>query len=96
VAIMGGIQDNRADPQGLLVLREYASAAVAAGQRGPRQQRVVFSLDLTSADGLFSARKFLINPDDLVIATESPINDVLTVSNIIGNFFGVFSAASRL
>jgi len=96
VAIMGGIQDNRADPQGLLVLREYASAAVAAGQRGPRQTRVVFSLDLTSADGLFSARKFQINPDDLVIATESPINDVLTVSNIIGNFFGVFSAASRI
>ena len=96
VAIMGGLQDSKADPQGLLVMREYAGSAVAAGQRGPRQTRVVFSLDLTSADGLFSARKFQINPDDLVIATESPINDVLTVSNIIGNFFGVFSAASRI
>ena len=96
VAIMGGIQDNRADPQGLLILREYATSALVAGQRGPRQTRVVFSLDLTSADGLFSARQFQINPDDLIIATESPINDVLTVSNIIGNFFGVFSAASRI
>jgi len=93
VSIMGGLQDNRADPQGLLVLREYSAAAVAPGQRGPRQTRVVFSLDLTSADGLFSARKFQINPDDLVMVTESPINDALTVSNIIGNFFGVFSAA---
>ena len=96
VSIMGGLQDSKADPKGLLVLREYDSSAVAPGQRGPRQTRVVFSLDLTSADGLFSARKFQINPDDLVMVTESPINDVLTVSNIIGNFFGVFSAAKSL
>ena len=96
VSIMGGLQDNRADPQGLLILREYRASAVAADQRGPRQTRVVFSLDLTSADGLFSARQFQINPDDLVMVTESPINDVLTISNIFGNFFGVFSAASSL
>jgi polysaccharide biosynthesis/export protein len=96
VSITGGIQDSRADPQGLLVLREYPAEALAPGQRGPRHQRVVFTLDLTSADGLFSARKFQINPDDLVIATESPINDALTVSNIIGNFFGVFSRAGVL
>ena len=96
VSIMGGLQDNKADPQGLLILREYAPSALAAGQRGPRQTRVVFSLDLTTADGLFSARQFQINPDDLVMVTESPINDALTVSNIFGNFFGVFSAASSL
>lgn len=94
VAIMGGLQDNKADPKGLLVLREYAASDISAGLRGPRKTRVVFSLDLTTADGLFSARKFQINPDDLVMVTESPINDVLTVSNIIGNFFGVFSAAN--
>ena len=96
VSIMGGLQDNKADPKGLLVLREYAPSAVAAGQRGPRQTRVVFSLDLTSADGIFSARKFQINPDDLVMATESPINDVLTVSNIVGNFVGVFNTTSNI
>ncbi|MDE4175204.1 polysaccharide biosynthesis/export family protein [Phaeobacter sp. PT47_59] len=91
MSVAGGFQDSRADPEGLLILREYPASAVAPGQRGPRQTRVVFTLDLTSADGLFSARKFEINPGDLVIATESPINDALTVSNIIGNFFGVFS-----
>jgi len=96
ISISGGFQDNRADPQGLLVLREYPPSAIAPGERGPRQQRVVFSLDLTSADGLFSARSFQINPGDLLIATESPINDALTISNLIGNFFGVFSQAGVL
>jgi polysaccharide export outer membrane protein len=96
MSISGGFQDGRADPQGLLVLREYGPEAVAPGVRGPRQTRVVFTLDLTSADGLFSARQFQINPGDLVIATESPINDALTISNIIGNFFGVFSRAGLL
>ena len=96
VSIMGGFQDNKADPQGLLILREYASSATRSGVRGPRQARVVFTVDLTSADGLFSARKFQINPNDLVMATESPINDALTVSNVIGNFFGVFSRAGAI
>lgn len=96
VAVMGGINDARADPQGLLILREYPGSAISSGVRGPRKTRVVFSVDLTSADGLFSARKFQINTDDLLVATESPVNDALTISNIIGNFFGVFSAAGVL
>jgi polysaccharide biosynthesis/export protein len=96
VAIMGGFQDAKADPKGLLVLREYPVSATRAGVRGPQQTRVVFTLDLTTADGLFSARRFQINPDDLVMATESPINDALTISNVIGNFFGVFSRAGVL
>ncbi len=96
VSIMGGFQDAKADPKGLLILREYPASASRAGVRGPRQSRVVFTLDLTTADGLFSARRFRINPQDLVMATESPINDALTVSNVIGNFFGVFSRAGNI
>ncbi len=96
LSIVGGVTDTRADPQGLLILREYAASAVAPGQIGPRQMRVVFTVDLTSADGLFSARKFQINPEDLVMATESPINDVNTIFNLVGNAFGVFSAAGSL
>ncbi|WP_417679669.1 polysaccharide biosynthesis/export family protein [Pseudodonghicola sp.] len=96
VSIMGGVNDGKADPQGLLILREYPASAMRPGTRGPRQQRVVFTLNLTSADGLFSARKFQIQPGDLVVATESPINDALTISNIVGNFFGVFSRAGNV
>ena len=96
VSIMGGLQDSKADPQGLLILREYAPSAIRTGVRGPRQTRVVFTVDLTSADGLFSARRFQIHPDDLVMVTESPINDALTISNVVGNFFGVFSRAGAI
>lgn len=96
VSIMGGLQDNKADPKGLLILREYSASATRAGVRGPQQTRVVFSIDLTSADGLFSARQFRVNPDDLVMATESPVNDAVTVSNIFGNFFGVFNATGAI
>lgn len=96
VSVMGGINDSKADPQGLLILREYPVSALRAGVRGPRQARVVFTVDLTRADGLFSARRFVINSGDLVVATESPVNDALTISNIVGNIFGVFSRASSL
>lgn len=96
VSIMGGLQDSKADPKGLLILREYPAGAVSAGVRGPRQSRVVFTVDLTTADGLFSARNFEINPGDLLVATESPIKDALTISNIVGNIFGVFSRGSNL
>jgi len=47
-------------------------------------------------DGLFSARNFRVNPDDLIMATESPINDANTIANLVGNFLGVFAAGGRL
>ena len=46
-------------------------------------QRVVFTLDLTSADGLFSAGNFQIMPDDLVYATESPIGAARTIFGLL-------------
>ena len=96
VSIIGGVDSRTADPRGLLILREYPGSAVSPGVRGPRNTRVVFSVDLTNFDGLFSARNFPVNSGDVVIATESPINDVLTISQIFGQFFGVFNAANSL
>ncbi|MQQ09550.1 polysaccharide export protein [Epibacterium sp. SM1979] len=96
ISVAGGLSDRNADPQGILILREYPDSAVAPGTRGPRKKRVVFSLDLTTADGLFSARQFEIQPQDLVIATEAPITDVLTVSSIFGNFVGVFNTTANI
>lgn len=96
LSVVGGVTDTKADPQGLLIFREYPSSAVRPGVRGPRLTRVVFTINLNDADGLFSARKFQINPNDLIMATESPINDVNTIFNLIGNAFGVFSAAGAI
>lgn len=90
VSLMGGIADSRADPKGVLVLREYPASAVREdAAQGPGQDRVVFVLDLTSADGLFSAGKFHIEPRDLVYATESPLTNARTVLGLIGAAFGV-------
>ena len=90
VSLMGGLSDTRANPEGVLVLREYGSKAVrSGGKKGPTQQRVVFTMDLTTADGLFSAGKFEIMPKDVVYATESPVNNVRTIFGLIGSTLGV-------
>lgn len=93
VSIIGGVQDTRADPQGVLILREYPASALSAGVRGPRKQRVVFGLDLTTADGLFSARNFQVMPRDLVYVTESPVTKTQTIFGLVGSVFGL---AARL
>lgn len=79
LSMVGGIDDSRADPQGVLILREYPASVVADGTSGPSKEQVVFTLDLTTADGLFAARKFQINPNDTVLATESPVRALQTI-----------------
>lgn len=89
LAIVGGVAEARADPQGILILREYPASMVRLDGSGPPQTRVVFTLDLTSADGLFSARNFAIMPGDLVYATESPVTAARTILGLIGTSLGV-------
>ncbi len=95
VTLMGGVSDTRANIKGILILREYSPRAVRAdGLNGPTNQRVVFTMDLSSADGLFSAGQFYVNPKDVIYATESPINSVRTVLGLVGSVFGVANVAS--
>ncbi len=82
MAIVGGVSDDRANPQGILIMREYDMAAVRDDQTGPPKDRVVFTIDLTSADGLFSAGNFALQGGDLVYATESALGPTLTLFNI--------------
>ena len=111
ISMIGGINDQRGNPQGILILREYAPGAVrppvaaaatgpdrvlVANPAGPRRARVVFTLDLTTADGLFSARNFLIRPGDLVLATESRVTSTETILGLIGRGFGVVRTATTI
>lgn len=85
ISLVSGVDANRGNPRGVLVLREYPVSALRAGGRGgPEKERTVFTLDLTTADGLFSARKFAINPGDVVLVTESPVNALRTILSLIG------------
>ncbi|HBZ43390.1 MAG TPA: polysaccharide biosynthesis protein [Maritimibacter sp.] len=73
MARLGGLLDVRADPTGILILRDYPPGTVTRnGVKGPTQAQVIFVLDITTADGVFAARKFEIQPGDTVMATESP------------------------
>ncbi|MDT8327309.1 MAG: polysaccharide biosynthesis/export family protein [Roseovarius sp.] len=96
ISAMGGLSASRANPKGLLVLREYKPSDVKLGADTPDMQQVIFSLDLTSADGLFAARQFNINPDDTLLATESPVTRVQTILGLFGTVVGAGATANNL
>lgn len=89
ISLMGGLSDSRADPKGVLVLREYDHRHVRLDGSGPNLPQVIFAFDLTSADGLFAAKQFQINPDDTVLATESPVTKAQTIFGLVGSTFGL-------
>jgi polysaccharide export outer membrane protein len=96
LSIIGGVADNRGNPQGILVLRTYPASAVRVDGTGPTHQRVVFTMDLTSADGLFSAGEFPIRSGDLVYATESPVTAAQTILSILGSSVGILQDVSAV
>lgn len=83
MSLIGGLDDTRANPKGVLVLREYSAKQVRTDGSGPSQRDVAFVFDVTSGEGLFAARKFQINPKDTVIVTESPVVSVRTVFGLL-------------
>ncbi len=95
LAIVGGLSDNRADLEGVLILREYPASALRGDDSGPQKDQVVFTFDLTSAEGLFAARNFGVNPDDVVIATESPITSARTILGLVGSVVGIGNAVNN-
>jgi len=89
LAFIGGVNAGSANPEGILVLREYASGAVADGIDGPPKERVVFTIDLTTADGLFSAGNFMLEGDDLIYGTESALGPALTLFGLTNTIVSV-------
>ncbi len=92
MSIVGGLSNSRANPKGVLVLRDYNEKQLRP--TGPTMQQVVFTFDLTSADGLFAARTFEVNPGDTVLATESPVTAVRTITGILGSLVGLGTTIS--
>lgn len=89
----GGLLDARADIRAVLVLRSYAPRALRQDGSGPDRPQVVFAFDLSSGDGLFAARSFTVQPDDVVLATESPLP---AAGSILGLFGATLGLAERL
>jgi len=89
VTLIGGLSPGRADPRGVLILREYDRSQLRRDGRGPDRDRVIYVVDLTTSDGLFSARNLEIIDNDLVLVTESPVSDARTIFGLIGQTFGL-------
>jgi len=95
ISMMGGVNDARADLEGILILRSYPNGRFGkVGQ--PPTSRVVFAFDLTSADGLFSANEFPVMPGDVVLATQSPVTTIERVFSLFGGAFGLARSAQSI
>lgn len=92
MSISGGLVDGRADPKGVLILREYAAQAVRSDMSGPPKSKVVFSFDLTNAEALFAAREFTVLPGDTVLVSESPLPVAQSILSLFGSTIGIRNA----
>ena len=95
ISLIGGLAPERANAQGVLILRRYAEDSVRADGSGPAHARTIFTIDLTSADGLFSAGQFRIRPNDLIYVTESPLLATRNIFALIGSVFGLTGQISN-
>ncbi|MEM1431480.1 MAG: polysaccharide biosynthesis/export family protein [Pseudomonadota bacterium] len=89
MSLMGGVNERRGNLRGILVLREYPSQFVRTDLTGPSNERAIFAIDLSTADGLFSAGAFRILPGDTVLATESVLTSAEGFAVLIGTFVGL-------
>ncbi len=89
LSLMGGVNERRANLRGILVLRDYPRSAVRADNTGPDDERVIFTIDMTRADGLFSAGQFRIQPGDTVMPTESVLTTAEAALVLVGSFVGL-------
>jgi polysaccharide export outer membrane protein len=78
----GGIQDQRADPSGLYVLRYEPSAMVAAYPAAAPDLAsrplvpVAYHLDMRDPKALFSARRFVMRDKDILFVSNAPLTEV--------------------
>lgn len=89
LSMMGGLNEARADAKGILILRDYPADAVRADGSGPPKERMILAIDMTTADGLFSAAEVVVQNRDLVLVTESPLGSSATVLGLVNSILGI-------
>jgi polysaccharide biosynthesis/export protein len=99
LAAAGGLDGRAADPTGVFIFRRESAevARAVSGQPdfvGP--QRVAYVLDFTRAEGLLSAREFVIREEDTLYITEAPIASWSRVIGIAGAAVGFGSSVAVL
>jgi len=90
VAKTGGLQDNRADPRGVYLLRYeprevvQALRGTPASASGPALVRVVYRLDLTQAQSYFLAQRFGMRDRDIIYVSSAPTNELQKFLQLVG------------
>lgn len=103
LAEVGGLNTRISDPTGVFVFRnetQEISRAVLDNQDLMGPQRMVYVVNLTEANGLFTARDFLVRDGDTIYVTEAPfVAFSKLLSSILQGFnfgFAFESVASRI
>ena len=93
LSLIGGLNESRADAKGILILRDYPASALRSDGSGPTKQRTIFVIDLTTADGLFSAGEFTVQAKDVVLIAESRLTTTNAILGMLGAVVGISRTA---
>ena len=99
MAQVGGLSPALADPTGIFVFRDEPATvanAVLDRQDLMGEQRMVYVLDLTSPNGVFTARDFSIRDGDTIYVTEAPYTQFSKVLSAIVTPLGTAASVEAL
>mgnify|MGYP001822572257 CR=1 FL=1 len=101
LAQLGGLNATTADPTGVIVFRNEPDAianAVLGRTDLLGAQRMIYVLDLTEPNGMFTARDFLIRDGDTIYVTEAPFvkwdRTIAAVNGTLGGVSGLANTAT--
>jgi polysaccharide biosynthesis/export protein len=101
LAQLGGLNATTADPTGVFVFRNEPDAisnAVLGRTDLLGAQRMIYVLDLTEPNGMFTARDFLIRDGDTIYVTEAPFvkwdRTIAAVNGTLGGVSGLANTAT--
>jgi len=95
---IGGLQDQRANPQGVFIFRYedrkalIPNAAQKAPQTADGKVPVIYKVNLHDPASFFIAQNFVIKDKDLLYVTNAPIADLQKFTNLLSSI--VFPAVS--
>lgn len=92
MSMTGGADELRANPAAIFILRSYGANAVRAEGAGPPKRDMIFTFDLTGADGIFAAGQFQLQDQDVVVVSESPVTAARTVFALLASLIAVNAA----
>ena len=102
IAKAGGLQDQRADPEGVFLLRFERPAVVSAlgvpdlANESGGNSPVLYHLNLRQVNGYFLAKRFAVKNNDLIYVANAAVNDLQKFFALVGSITGPVIAGAVL